>query len=108
MTSRQHRPNPVPLSKKAKLSRASRLYENFSGHDANYYDTVRVQWPDVGLKVGECDGVLYSTVRDGKTEHYIHRFKKSARPTLVASHDGASLALIGGNFQFTDAGITDN
>lgn len=51
---------------------------------------------------------MYETVRDGKTEHYIHKFKKHARPILGASHDGTQLVLIGGNFTFTDAGITDN
>lgn len=61
-----------------------------------------------GLTIGECDGVMYSTVRDGVPEKYCHQFKKSARPLLVASHDGAQLALIGGNFTFTERGIVDN
>lgn len=52
--------------------------------------------------------MLYTTVRDGKKERYIHNFKKSARPNLVASHDGAKIALIGGNYRFTDRGIVDN
>jgi hypothetical protein len=62
----------------------------------------------VGLTIGECNGILYSTVRDGEAEKYIHRFKKSARPLLVASHDGSALALVGGNFRFTNRGIVDN
>ena len=62
---------------------------------------------DVGLTIGKCDGILYTTVRDGETEAYIHRFKKSARPTLAASHDGESLSLIGGKFDFTERGIVD-
>lgn len=62
---------------------------------------------DVGLKVGHCDGILYTTVRDGKTEKYIHKFKRSSRPLLAASFDGKSLVLIGGSYQFTERGIVD-
>lgn len=51
---------------------------------------------------------MYTTVRDGEVEKYIHRFKKSARPILAASHDGKQLVLIGGDFVFTECGITDN
>ena len=83
------------------------MYEEFSGHDAKHVDKINVNWPDVGLMVGECDGVLYSTVRDGKLEHYIHKFKRKSRPALIASHDGKTLALVGGAFAFTDRGIVD-
>lgn len=68
---------------------------------------VDVDWPNVGMVVGECDGILYTTVRDGETEHYIHDFKKKCRPTLISSHDGKHLGLIGGDFTFTERGITD-
>lgn len=90
------------------IKRAANLYRDFTGHDADHYQKIPVDWPEVGLTVGDCDGILYTTVRDGRVEKYVHRFKKSARPLLVASHDGAKLALIGGDFEFTDAGITDN
>lgn len=84
------------------------MYEEFTGHDADHYQKIPVEWPEVALQVGECDGILYSTVRDGVPEKYIHKFKKSARPLLVASHDGQSLGLISGNFTFTERGIVDN
>ncbi len=100
--------NPVPPSSRAKLTAATKLYEEFSGHDGDFIDTVKAPHFDTGLTVGECDGILYTTIRDGEKESYIHKFKKSARPLLAASHDGASLALIGGNFNFTDRGIVDN
>lgn len=100
--------NPVPPSSKIKLQAAAELYEDFTGHKADHYDEYNVEWPHVGLKIGKCDGVLYETVRDGITEHYIHKFKKSARPVLAASHDGKALALIGGNFAFTERGIVDH
>ena len=62
---------------------------------------------DVGYKFGECDFVGYTTVRDGKTERYIHRFKKRSRPSLVSAHDGSEIRMVGGSYEFTDAGITD-
>lgn len=84
------------------------MFESFTGHDAKKIVKTNHKFDDTYLQVGHCDGILYSTVRDGVPEKYIHKFKKSARPIFGVSHDGAQLALIGGNFQFTDAGITDN
>lgn len=63
--------------------------------------------PSVGLLIGEMDGVLYTTVRDGKKESYIHRFKARSRPLLVSSSDGDSLHIIGGKYAFTESGIVD-
>ena len=100
--------NPVPASKVLKIREAAKLYENFSGHEADYYDEVPVTWPDVALKVGLCDGIMYETIRDGKVERYVHKFRKNARPVLTASHDGNQLAIIGGKYNFTDRGIVDN
>jgi hypothetical protein len=90
------------------VKQAAALYTDFTGHDAEYFDSVPIEWMKTGLTIGHCDGVMYETVRDGVKEHYCHKFKKSARPLLVASHDGEQLALIGGNFTFTERGIVDN
>lgn len=60
-----------------------------------------------GLVIGELDGVLYTTIRDGKTEKYIHRFGKKSRPLLTARADGKQLGIVGGRFQMTEAGIED-
>ncbi len=100
--------NPVPLSKRAKIERAARLYEQFTGHDAKNVIKTDHVFADTFLKVGLCEGLLYSTTRDNVHERYIHKFKKAAQPDFVVSHDGKQLCLIGGNFTFTDAGITDN
>lgn len=100
--------NPVPLSSHAKLKRASDLYQDFTGHSADEIYETKFDFPKVGLEVGECDGILYTTVRDGKTEHYIHKFKKNSRPTLAASYDGKKIALVGGRYTFTDRGIVDH
>lgn len=99
--------NPVPLSRQAKVKKAIDLFENFTGHMPEYLDTVELKIPEVGLLVGDCDGILYTTVRDGKRESYIHRFRKNSRPHLVATYDGKQLVLIGGSFQFTERGIED-
>lgn len=96
------------MSSKARVEKAAKLFESFTGHDADTVKKLSHKFPDTCLQVGKCDGIMYETVRDGKTEHYIHKFKKHARPVLGASHDGTQLVLIGGNFTFTDAGITDN
>ena len=61
-----------------------------------------------GLKVGRLDGVIYTTIRDGQTESYIHEFKKKSAPTLISSHSGKQLGLVGGDYTFKDSGINDN
>ena len=110
------RPNPVPASSRAGVSRqvrdemaqAADLYERFSGHDPEAIGKVRVPpIPKVGVAVGEVDGILYSTVRDGKLEKYIHKFRKSDRPLFVVSPDGKQLFLIEGRYTFTERGIVD-
>lgn len=89
------------------MHKAIELYEAFTGHAPEYLDTYDMPVPDVGLKIGHMDGVLYTTVRDGKTEKYIHRFKKKSRPLLVSSFDGTQLIMLGGAYQFTERGIVD-
>ena len=62
----------------------------------------------VGVAIGEVDGILYSTVRDGQLEKYIHKFRKADKPLFVVSPDGKSLHLVGGNYSFTERGIVDD
>jgi hypothetical protein len=68
---------------------------------------VQLRNPKTGLVIGELDGVLYTTVRDGKKEKYIHKFKARSRPLLISSSDGESLHIIGGKYAFTESGIND-
>lgn len=89
------------------VQQAAKLYTDFRGEDAEFVDTIRIDTPNVLLLVGECDGLLYTTRRDGKIESYIHRFRKASRPLLTASASGKSLHLVGGRYRFTDAGIID-
>lgn len=104
----ERKPNPVPASKHVQIRNASELYQNFTGHEAT--DSVEVDkpvLPDVMLVVGDIDGVLYSTVRDGVEEKYIHKFKKKCRPLFCVSHDGKQLFMLGGSYDFTECGIVD-
>lgn len=82
-------------------------YEEFSGHRAEYGEKVRLNIPRAGLVVGDLDGVLYTTVRDGETEKYVHKFRSKSKPVLVAGSDGRSLHVVGGAYEFTDRGIVD-
>jgi hypothetical protein len=111
------RMNPVPPSSRAGMSHATRtqiekardLYERFSGHDAVELGRVKIpSMPAVGVAIGEVDGILYSTVRDGVLEKYIHRFRKSDRPLFVVAPDGKVLYLLGGYYTFTERGIVDD
>lgn len=98
----------LPAHERREYDRAAKLFADFTGHDARpmgYVDAPVA--PRVALVVGFCDGVLYTTVRDGKQERYIHEFAKRDRPMLLASPDGKQLMLYGGNYRFTERGIVD-
>ena len=98
--------NPVPATR-GQVEKARRLFKDFSGDDPQGLRKVQLRNPKTGLVIGELDGVLYTTVRDGKTEKYIHEFKKRSRPLLIVSSDGDSLHIVGGQYEFTNAGIED-
>lgn len=104
------KPNPAKRGAvDARIRAASKLYKEFSGHEAESAEMIDVpDLPEVGLAIGKCLGLLYETVRDGEREQYIHRFKKSARPLLVSSFDGRQLYLLGGAYRFTERGIVDD
>lgn len=91
------------------IHEAQRLYADFTGHH-DEMDVQRVRVPDLPKAltvIGECDGILYTTVRDGEIEKYIHRFKSHAKPLFcVAPKDGA-IFLVGGEYDFTERGIVD-
>jgi hypothetical protein len=91
------------------LERAADLFERFTGHDAQNETRVTVPpLPKVAAVIGECDGLLYTTVRDGQTERYIHKFRKADRPLLCVAPDGRQILLVGGRYRFTEAGIVDD
>lgn len=86
---------------------AARLFRDFTGENPEALSHVRLPAPKAGLVVGELDGVLYTTERDGERESYIHEFREQSRPILVASSDGKSLHILDGEYEFTERGIED-
>jgi hypothetical protein len=101
--------NPVPASSHLKdIEAAKRLYHKFTGHDAEEIGTIdKPAVPGVLIAVGTVDGIMYTTVRDGVEEKYVHRFKKSARPLFAVAPDGQQLFILGGEYDFTERGIVD-
>lgn len=93
---------------RATLDKAIRGFSGFTGMDAGAVTTVPQQPAGVAFLIGTLDAVCYTTVRDGKRESYIHRFKKAARPLLASSHDGQQILILGGGYRFTDRGIVDH
>ena len=100
------RRNPVGPTQR-ELDSAANLFKDFTGDHPEDMKSVKLPVPKTGLAIGELDGVLYTTIRDGKTEHYQHDFKKGSRPLLASSHDGKSLHILGGEYEFTERGIED-
>lgn len=90
-----------------KINAASKLYANFRGEKPRYIQSVDFEVSPVMLLIGELDGVLYSTRRDGKNESYIHKFAKKSRPLLVSNHDGSQIYILGGEYIFSESGIID-
>lgn len=114
-TTKKRAANPVPPSTRAahgtiesQRKKAAKLYAGFTGHEPG--DTIMVDkpvYPDVMSVIGDIDGIMYTTVRDGVTEKYIHRFKKNSRPLFCVAPDGLSLYMLGGAYEFGDRGIVD-
>jgi len=93
----------------AAIDSGAKLYENFTGHEPQDLGDIEIpDAPDVAVLIGEVEGIIYNTVRDGKFERYIHRFKAKARPDFAVSTDGKQLLLLGGRFTFTERGIVDD
>jgi hypothetical protein len=90
------------------LRKAAALYTKFTGHkDVDVVKAKIAPMPKVAVEIGTVDGILYTTVRDGITEHYKHDFKKNSRPLFAVSPDGKQLFLLGGAFTFGERGIVD-
>lgn len=108
----------VPPSSRAKIRRAKpsasdiergfNLYERFTGDPERRAETIQIPpLPKAVAVIGELDGVLYTTIRDGVKEKYIHKFAAKDKPVLCISPDGRQIVLVGGNYVFTERGIVD-
>lgn len=95
-------------SREAELDEASKRLEDFSGHPVSHLESAYSRSPQkTGLIVGELDLVGYRAKRDGKVERYGHHFRKNSRPLLAVTSDGKQLHIVGGQYEFTEAGIED-
>jgi hypothetical protein len=99
--------NPSPRTNK-ELDEAAKRLEDFSGHAVQHLESAYSRSEQkTGLIVGELDLIGYRAKRDGKTERYGHHFKKNSRPLLAVTSDGKQLHIVGGQYEFTEAGIED-
>ena len=91
----------------SEVERAKKAFEDFTGHEAG--SITRIQHKEYGVcfLLGRLDGVIYTAVRDGESEKYLHEFKRRNAPLLCCSADGKQLFIAGGKYIVTDAGIED-
>lgn len=101
------RPNPESRD----VAEAARKFENFTGHQAKTLIETDLPSVKTGLVVGELDLIGYRVKRDGieggRLAAYDHVFSKKSRPLLAVSKDGKQLLIVGGRYEFTEAGIED-
>lgn len=91
-----------------KLDAAAQKLQNFTGHEATHVERAPSRSTEkTGLVIGELDLIGYRAKRDGKVERYGHQFRKRSRPLLAVSTDGKQLHVVGGRYEFTEAGIED-
>lgn len=99
------RRNPVPPSS---VLQAERLYRAFTGDEPTQELIIEApEIPALAVAIGTVDAIAYTTVRDGKVEHYQHEFAQHARPIFAVSPDGRQLLVLHGNYTFTERGIVD-
>jgi len=101
-----------PESIEEGLSTAADKWREFSGYSPGKVIRVRPRsGARTGLVFGELDQIGYVTRRDGvdggKLVRYTHQFRQSSRPLLAVTSDGKQLHVVGGRYEFTDAGIED-
>ncbi len=105
----------VPPSSKAGTRRPARTaiekvankYRRFTGHEVDLAEKVQIPpLPKVVTAIGPCDGIMYSCIRDGKFQSFIHKFAQKDAPLMCITETG-KLFLVGGNYRFTERGLMD-
>lgn len=100
--------NPIRHTTERKIKHAVELFKKFRGEEPEFIDKVKLpDFGNVAFVIGDLEGVMYRTRRDGKIEHYIHRFDAKSQPVLISNHSGTQIAIIGGAYNFTEDGIVD-
>lgn len=99
--------NPVPKGEYEKVQQAIELFKRFRNENPQFIDEITLSIPKVGMVIGQCEGVLYKTRRNGKIEHYIHKFTGKSQPLLCSAWNGYPIFFIGGEYDFTPDGIVD-
>lgn len=104
----KRRKNPAPAS----LDEAAHKLEEFTGRPAGDVIESSPRSKDkTGLVIGELDLIGYRQAREGidggRMTRFAHKFRKNSRPLLAVSTDGKQLHIVGGQYEFTDAGIED-
>lgn len=90
----------------AGVDKAVRAFREFSGHEPDAMVTAPVPRIEGPLwHLGDLEGVIYETTRDGRREKYLHKFRGNDRPALAVTFDGQQLVILGGGYQVTDRGI---
>jgi hypothetical protein len=93
------------------IEEAAHKFENFTGKKASSVIETKIPTVSEGLVVGELDLIGYRVKRDGveggRMVRYGHQFAKKSRPLLAVSKDGKQLLIVGGRYEFTEAGIED-
>jgi hypothetical protein len=94
------------------LDQAARKLEDFTGREATHVERAPARSKQkTGLVVGEMDRISYIVAREGieggRNTRFVHKFRKDSRPLLAVSTDGKQLHVVGGQYEFTDAGIED-
>lgn len=103
------RPRDNPES--AGLEQAAHKLEEFSGHDATKVIKAKISDQKEGLVIGDLRRIEYGTKREGinddRLTRWEHAFRKNSRPLLAVTKDGKQLHIVGGRYEFTEAGIED-
>lgn len=97
----------APMRAPQHVTKSARIFERFTGHEADTVQRIKIpDWPKSVAIVGDLDAVEYTTVRDGITERYRHKFHVNDKPLLCVAPNG-KLFIIGGRYRFTERGIVD-
>lgn len=104
---RAPRSNQRDKENSPEVERAAQLFRDFRELEPGEVTPIEIKLPRAAMVVGEIELIAYNTDHDGKAERYLHKFRRGARPMLLASDDGKTLLIWGGNFVFTERGIVD-